>query len=92
MRHRTDDNQAEIVMALRQIGATVTVLSQVGLGCPDIVVGLRGNNYLLEVKDGTKSLSRQKLTPAETRWHQAWQGQVVIVTSVEEAIRTVTDD
>lgn len=92
MRRRVDANQAEIVQALRQIGATVTVLSHVGFGCPDILVGRHGINYLLEIKDGTKTPSRQKLTPAETRWHRAWEGQAAIVVSVEDAIKAVTDE
>ena len=92
MRRRVDANQSEIVAALRQIGATVHVLSMVGFGCPDIVVGRHGVNYLLEIKDGAKSPSRQKLTPAEMRWHRDWEGQVAIVISVEDAIRVVSDD
>ena len=92
MRRQVDSNQSEIVAALRQIGVTVTVLSMVGFGCPDIVAGYRGINYLLEIKDGMKSPSRQKLTPAEMRWHRDWEGQSAIVVSVEDAIRTVTDE
>ena len=86
MRKNTDANQSEIVAALRELGATVTVLSQVGYGCPDILVGFRGVNYLLEIKDGAKSPSRQRLTPAEMRWHNEWRGQVAIVNSVDAAI------
>ena len=91
MRRQVDANQAEIVAALRQIGATVQVCSQVGFGCPDISAGYRGVNYWLEIKDGRKAPSRQKLTPAEMRWHRDWEGQSAIVVSVEDAIRTVTD-
>lgn len=45
MAKRTDGNQAEIVRALRSAGATVQTLHTVGKGCPDLVVGFRGNNY-----------------------------------------------
>ena len=93
MRHgRVDKNQKAIVSALRQIGATVQVLSDVGKGCPDLLVAMYGINYLLEVKDGNKPPSKRRLTPAEQRWHMEWNGQVAIVNSVDEAIRTVTDD
>ena len=92
MHRRIDRNQPEIVQKLRDIGATVTVLSMVGFGCPDILVGWHGVNYLLEIKDGEKSPSRRTLTPAEMRWHRDWEGQSAIVLSADEAIRTVTDD
>ena len=92
MRKNTDANQGRIVRALRDVGATVTVLSQVGYGCPDILVGFRGVNYLLEIKDGAKSPSRQRLTPAEMRWHNEWRGQVAIVNSIDAAIDEIQGD
>ena len=52
----------------------------VGRGCPDLLVGYRGVNYLLEVKDGEKPKSAQKLTPDEDAWHFMWMGQVAVVT------------
>ena len=91
MRRRTDANQKEIVGALRQIGATVQILSDVGSGCPDILVGFRGSNYALEIKDGEKIPSKQRLTPAEAVWHSTWRGQVAIVKSIGEAIRVVSE-
>lgn len=78
-RAKVDANQAEIVQVLRRIGATVQSLAEVGDGCPDFLVGFRGRNYLLEVKDGSKSLSRRRLTEDEQRWHVVWAGQVRIV-------------
>ena len=83
---RVDDNQAKIVAALRQVGATVQVLSGVGGGCPDLLVGIFRRNYLLEVKDGDKSPSRQVLTADEAIWHNEWKGKVVVVTNAEEAV------
>ncbi len=47
-----DRNQPEIVAALRAAGATVEYLHAVGGGCPDLLVGYRGANYVLEVKEG----------------------------------------
>ena len=46
MFNRTDANHQEIVAALQTIGATVQDLSQVGAGCPDILVGYKKQNYL----------------------------------------------
>lgn len=86
---RTDDNQTEIVNALRSVGATVQILSAVGKGCPDLLVGINGKNHLLEVKDGDKSPSRQSLTSEEVIWHMAWKGKAFIVTNVSEAFAAI---
>ena len=86
---KVDDNQAEIVKALRKIGCSVQVLSSVGEGCPDLLVGYRGVNYLLEVKDGSKPPSHRKLTPDQISWHGRWRGKVSVVGSVDEAIMAV---
>lgn len=87
---RRDDNHAEIVQALRQIGCTVQDLAAVGDGCPDILVGFRGRNLCLEIKDGAKPPSARKLTPEQCVWHQDWRGQVVVVESVNQALQVVT--
>ena len=78
---RADANQAEIVAALREIGATVTDLHRVGGGCPDLLVGYRGVNYLLEVKteDG-------EFTPKEADWFLTWHGQRAVVHTIAEAL------
>ena len=83
---RKDDNQDEIVDALRAIGATVQTLHQLGCGVPDLLVGWRGANLLLEVKDGSKPPSRRRLTKDEADWHEAWRGQVATVNSADEAL------
>jgi hypothetical protein len=77
---RVDRNQKEIVEHLRKRGATVQPLHTVGRGCPDLLVGYGGQNYLVEVKDGEKSPSQRKLTPDEDAWHWMWKGQVEVVT------------
>lgn len=80
-----DSNQPEIVKALRQIGASVQHLHAVGQGCPDLLVGYRGVNVLLEVKDGAKFPSQRELNAAERDWHATWGGSVAIVETPEEA-------
>jgi Holliday junction resolvase len=79
---RVDANQSEIVAYLRKRGASVQPLHTVGQGCPDIVVGYGGVNYLFEIKDGQKPASQRKLTPQEQEWHDSWRGEVLIVASV----------
>lgn len=85
MRKNVDNNQAEIVEALRRVGATVQILSDVGQGCPDIVVGFRGRNYFMEIKDGSG-----KLNKLQAEWHTLWNGQVAVVKTFDEALRVIT--
>ena len=88
---KVDANQTEIVQALRQIGAVVQSLAAVGNGCADLLVGFRGKNWLLEIKDGSKPPSAQKLTPDQVEWHRVWAGHVVVVNSVESAIAAINN-
>jgi Holliday junction resolvase len=86
---RVDANQNEIVNALRRAGASVAVTSHVGGGFPDVVVGFRGVNYLFEIKDGSKPPSKRRLTDDEQRWHDGWNGEVVVVNDVDEALKMI---
>ena len=86
---RTDDNHGAIVTALRKIGCSVLSLAPLGKGAPDLLVWIRGRYYLLEVKDGAKAPSARKLTPDEEKFHATWGGDIAIVESIEDAIRTV---
>lgn len=87
---KIDDNQTEIVKALRKMGCSVSVTSAVGSGFSDLVVGYRGTNFLVEIKDGSKPPSKQKLTPDQVEFHRYWRGQVAVANSIDEAIRIVT--
>ena len=44
---KVDANQSDIVAGLRSIGATVQPLHAVGKGCPDLLIGYRGDNYAI---------------------------------------------
>jgi hypothetical protein len=86
---RTDANQPAIVAALEAIGASVAITSAVGHGFPDLVVGMRGRNWLLELKDGNKAPSRRTLTPDQIEFKAKWRGHWAVVTSAEDAIDVV---
>ena len=86
---KVDDNQQEIADALRKAGASVQFLHGVGFGCPDMLVGFRGRNLLLEIKDGSKPPSRQKLTDWQERWGVSWNGQACVVRSADEALEVL---
>ena len=86
---RVDKNQPDIVKALRGIGATVQPLHAVGDGCPDLLVGYRGENILIEVKDGKKVPSAQKLTDDQKEWHDSWAGTAYVINSEDKALECV---
>ena len=83
---KVDENQREIVAALRGVGASVAPLHAVGKGVPDLLVGYRGVNLLLEVKDGDKAPSDRRLTPQQIEWHESWRGQKCVVLSADDAL------
>ena len=83
---RRDANEGEIVRALEKAGCDV-----VRLDFCDLLVGRRGRNYLLEVKDGRKAPSKRPLTPQQVKLRWGWRGHYRVVTSTEEAIEAVTE-
>lgn len=80
---RRDEVEAEIVEVLRAAGCSVTFLN--GKDVPDLLVGLRGQTIVAEVKTGKKALR-----PGQAEWHAAWRGsKPVILRSVDDALALV---
>ncbi len=67
--------------ALRKAGATVHDTHNIGRGYPDISVGYRGINLLIEIK-----VPGAKLNNVEHAWFEKWRGQAAVVYSAEEAL------
>lgn len=87
---RVDANQKAIVYALRRAGAEVEPIHWAGRGLPDLLVRFpKGSMFvrLAEVKDGEKSPSARKLTPAEEAF--AARFPVHIIETTEEALRLI---
>lgn len=88
---KRDTNEAAIVTSLERFGATVERLS--GADIPDLLVGYRGVNVLLEVKRpaGAKGgTSHRDLLPGQERWRAGWKGgPVAVVRNSIEAIEAV---
>lgn len=87
----TDANQTAIVAALRKVGAKVTSLAAVGGGVPDLLVGFRGVNVLLEVKNPEQSKRDQRLRKSQREFHATWPGKVAVVRTAEEAVLAVVE-
>ena len=88
---RVDANQSSIIAAARALGCSVWDTSSLGLGGPDLVLGVATKfgrkNYLIEVKDGAKPPSARKLTTDERKFRDSWRGQYAVVESVEDLRR-----
>jgi len=84
---RVDANHSSIRDGLRQLVWAVDDLSGAGGGIPDLLVAVApGRPHFLEIKDGDKPLSAQKLTKAQEVWHSyCWQ-ITSKVRSLEEAV------
>lgn len=89
---RVDANHSEIVQLLREIGCSVQSLAGVADGCPDLLVGYRGQTFLFEVKDGMKPSSKRKLTPDQEAWVDGWRGSPVwLVTDKTTALEALEE-
>jgi hypothetical protein len=93
MRHaaRVDGNQAEIVAALRESGASVFVLK-----LPvDLLVGYAGKTALVEIKDRSSAYGRKGLNEKQSAFLRGWNGgTVALIDSVDAAqwlIRCMSD-
>jgi Holliday junction resolvase len=86
---KVDANQSNLVEFFRMMGCSVESLAAVGKGVPDLLIGYRGKNYLVEVKDGAKAPSEQKLTRAQVEWHESWRGQKIVINSIDAAIEFI---
>lgn len=81
-RHASDKNQEAIVKALRKLGASVVILSQVAGGCPDLLIGYRAQTFLIEVKNGSKLTTQQQI------FHDTWSGgKLHVASTIEEVLR-----
>jgi len=82
-RTRKDGTHAAVVAALRAAGCSVVDLSQLGGGVPDLLVGVRGRNVLLEVKApdarGRISAGAARSSAGQADWARAWRGHPVHV-------------
>ena len=79
---RVDENQVEIVSALRAAGAYVWIIS-----LPvDLLVGYRGHTFLVEIKDGP----RKRLTALQDDFFKNWPGSTLArIDSPEAALRMI---
>lgn len=93
-RAKRDANHTEIVKALEAAGCSVLDLAANGSGCPDILVGYRERNVLVEIKRpgvfGKKRGKTQARTDeAQKLFRETWRGAVAVVWTIDDALRAV---
>lgn len=82
---RVDANQPEIVKAFRDLGWSVLIISQLKK-CADIIVSKNGQTIVVEIKDGSKPISAQKLTAGELEFKEMWQGEYKVINCIDDVI------
>jgi hypothetical protein len=92
--HGADLNTEPIIRALQKVGATVVVLTRVGGGCPDLLVGFRRRAFLLEVKrqavPGKVAPSAVKVRKSQVKFAARWRGPpVAVVRTPEDALQAI---
>ena len=87
---KNDSNQAEIVKDLRKLGISVMLFKH------DIIIGFRGKNYLIEIKNPEYAQSKKtgKVKESSKRDSQKkldieWQGQRGYCFTLDDVLRVI---
>ncbi len=78
---KIDSNHTEIVDQLFLCGCSVQSLATIGNGCPDILVGYKGYNFVFEIKT-----EKGKLNQRQKDWFHQWDGEVMVIRSIYDAL------
>jgi hypothetical protein len=76
---RVDSNAPALCTLWRSIGGSwLTLVPETG-GEPDALIGWRGADVLIEVKDPNAPPSKRKPRAKQLAWHRSWKGRPVAV-------------
>lgn len=81
---KVDTNQTEIVNTLRQLGCSVVITSTIGKGFPDLVVGVAGQTWLIEVKT-----AKGQYTPDQLAFISTWKGNYHTLRTKDDCVAFV---
>ncbi len=84
-----DKNQAALVVVFEQLGCSVLNCVRVGSGFPDLIIGYRGHDYLVEVKNPTNAYGKRGLNGNQKRWSDTWPSPVFVVRTEDDVIKLV---
>lgn len=86
---KIDSNQKAIIQRLREIPSlSVVSIASVGNGIPDIIIGYKNFNYLIELK----SSSTSKLTEQEIKFVKGWNGNVAVCYNLDQVLQVIGID
>lgn len=74
-----DANHGALRTLWRSVGGSWLDITPIDGGEPDALIGWRGDDRLIELKNPDKSPSRQKLRQSQVEWHRSWKGRPVSV-------------
>lgn len=81
---RRDENEPEIIDALKAAGCDVLQADDV-----DLIVGRAGRTFILEIKH-PKRASESRIKPIQRKLRDSWRGQYAIVTTPEQALAAIS--
>lgn len=84
---RVDNNQKQVVTALRKCGFSVAITSMIGKGFPDLVIAKAGVTHLCELKNPAMFKSGQRLTKDEEIFHEGWKGKIITANNIDDIIK-----
>src|SRR3990167_2302049 len=77
-------NKAEIVQILKKVpGLSVLDLSELEEGCPDLLIGYKGFNHLIEIKNSDSKESGTLQTERRKIFFDGWLGQIIIASDID---------
>jgi Holliday junction resolvase len=79
---KKDDNQRSIVRDLVTIGFSVWETHQLGSGKPDLVIALRGETAVVEIKS-----EKGKLNEQQSDFFKLWQGKKIVARCTSDVLK-----
>lgn len=85
---RKDDNHPTLRTGWRRLGGSWLDLVPETGGEPDALIGWRGDDRLVEVKNPLRPSRDQEPRPNQVEWHRSWRGRPVgVVTCLGDMLR-----
>ena len=87
-RSKIDSNHPEIVQAFRALGWYILSTAPLKAAC-DLMVIRNGRVIAVEIKDGSLSPSKRKLSEGEAKFRHNWcinGGEYALITSVDDVL------
>lgn len=72
---RADDNHSALRDGWLRLGGSWLDLVPERGGEPDALVGWRGEDRLIEIKNPERAAHARQLRPEQARWHGSWRGR-----------------